>query len=131
MGSPLMIGCDIRDMNQTTKDIFCNKEIIRINQDAVCRQPEKLVGTETNEDLVLYFKQMENGDIAIGLFNLSGERAVARLNLDEIGLPFSTGKTLECREVWSGESFRVTNSTIIRELEPFGCEVLRGKVISL
>ena len=131
MGSPLMIGCDIRDMNQETKDILGNEALIRINQDRSCRQPVKLTGTWANEDLLLYSRQLENGDVAVGLFNMSGEKAVARLNLDEIGLPFSTGRTLACKDVWSNEEFKVKNSTLIRELAPYDCEVLRGRVVAL
>lgn len=131
MGSPLMIGCDVRDMNQATKDILGNEEVIRINQDRTCRQPVKLTGTWAGSDLLLYSRQLENGDLAIGLFNMSEEKAAARLNLDEVGLPFSTGMTLECREAWTGETFKVKNSTLIRELAPFDCEILRAKVVAL
>ena len=93
--------------------ILGNEEIIRINQDRACRQPMKLAGTWAGEDLLLYSKQLENGDLAIGLFNLSEEKAVARVNLDEVGLPFSTGKTLKLRELWSGEVRTVKNAVII------------------
>lgn len=130
MGSPLMIGCDIRDMNQITKDILGNEELIRINQDRACRQPYKLTGAWANEDMLMYAKQLENGDIALGLFNMSGEKSAARLNLDEMGMPFSTGRTLECKNVWNGETFKVKNSTIIRELAPYDCEVLRAAVVA-
>ena len=81
--------------------------------------------------MVIYSRQLENGDVAIGLFNLSEEKAAARFNLDEIGLGFSTGKTLDMYEVWTGENFRVDNSTVSRELEPFACEVYRAKVVDL
>ena len=65
------------------------------------------------------------------MFNLSEGKSVARLNLDELGLPLSTGKTLEWKELWTGETSRVKNATIIRELEPFDCAVLRAKVVDL
>lgn len=131
MGSPLMIGCDIRSMNQATLDILTNEEMIRINQDPACRQPVKLVGTWTGDDLLLYAKQLAGGDIAIGLFNLREEKAYARVNLDEVGLPFSTGKTLELTEVWTGEKTTVKNAAIIKGLEPFDCAVYRAKVVDL
>lgn len=131
MGSPLMIGCDVRNMSEAALDILGNEEVLRINQDRACSQPVKLVGTWAGEDLLLYSRQLENGDIAIGMFNLSEEKAVARLNLDELGLPFSTGKTLECKELWSGDVSRVKNATIIRKLEPFDCAVLRARVVDL
>ena len=131
MGSPLMIGCDVRSMNQATLDILGNEEIIRINQDRTCRQPVKLVGTWSGEDLLLYSRQLENGDLAIGLFNMGDKDAYARLNLDEVGLPFSTGKTLEVKELWTGEVSKVKNSTLTWGLKPYDCAVLRAKVVDL
>lgn len=130
MGSPLMIGCDVRNMNDATKAILTNEELLRINQDSACRQPVKLKGVWTGEDVVLYSRQLENGDLAIGMFNLSEEKAEARLNLDELGLPFSTGKTLKLKEVWTGEESVVKNSSMKKELGPCDCAVYRAEVIN-
>ena len=131
LGSPLMIGCDIRNMNQATKDILMNPEMIAINQDPLCRQPVRLTGVWSGEDMVIYSKQLSNGDIALGLFNMSDKKMTANLNLDELGLPMSTGKTLKLKEVWTGEERNVPNATLRKELEPFDCAVYRGKVVSL
>lgn len=129
MGSPLMVGCDIRDMSQAARDILMNEDMIAINQDPLCRQPVKLNGIWCGEDMVLYSRQLANGDLALGLFNLSENKGVARLNLDEVGLPLSTGKTLRLHEVWTGEERTVTNATLMKELEPFDCAVYRAKVV--
>lgn len=131
LGSPLMIGCDIRNMNQATKDILMNSEMIAINQDPLCRQPVRLTGIWSGEEMVLYSRQLSNGDIALGLFNMGDRKVTANLNLDEIGLPLSTGRTLQLKEVWTGEECRVPNATLRRELEPFDCAVYRGKVVKL
>lgn len=131
LGSPLMIGCDIRNMNEETKRILMNPELIRINQDALLRQPVKMTGIWSGEDMVMYFRMLSDGDIAIGLFNLSDDKSCARFNLDEIGLPLSTGKTLEMTEVWSGEKSVVKNATVIREMNPYDCAVFRAKVVNL
>ena len=131
LGSPLMIGCDVRSMNEETKAILGNEEIIRINQDAACRQPIKLNGIWGGDDMLIYARQLGNGEIAIGLFNMREEKATLKFNLDELGLGFSTGKTLEMHEVWGGETFKVVNSTMARSLEPFACEVFRAKVVDL
>lgn len=131
LGSPLMIGCDVRSMTEETKKILGNEELIRINQDSACRQAYKLQGIWAGDDMLIYARQLENGDLAIGLFNMSEEKAVARFNLDEVGLGFSTGKTLEMKEVWSGECIKVKNATVSRELAPFDCEVFRAKVVDL
>lgn len=131
LGSPLMIGCDIRDMNQATKDILRNPEMIAINQDPLCRQPVRLKGIWSGEDVILYSRQLSNGDMALGLFNMSGKKTTVNLNLDELGLPLSTGRTLKLKEVWTGEERNVPNATLRKELEPFDCAVYRGKVVSL
>jgi len=129
LGSPLMIGCDIREMNDATKKILTNEDLIAVDQDPLCRQPVKLSGIWAGEDMVLYSRDLSNGDIAVGLFNLSGEKGVARFNLDELALPFSTGKTLEMKDLWTKETFRVTNSSFSKELEAYDCAVYRAKVV--
>jgi len=55
----------------------------------------------------------------------------AAMNLDEIGLPFSTGHTLELTEVWTGDTLRARNASLTAELEPFASKVYRAKVVKL
>ena len=130
-GSPLMIGCDIRNLNEETKKILENKELIAINQDPLCRQPIRLDGIWSGDDVLIYSRQLSNGDLAIGFFNLKDESVVANLNLDEVGLPMSTGKTLQMKEVWTGEDLPSLNGTVRKALEPYGCAVYRCKVVDL
>ena len=131
LGSPLMIGCDLRTMDEATKETLMNDEMIRINQDPLGSQPIRLSTPYGNDNIRIYARNLANGDLAIGLFNMSGERAKATFNLDEVGLPFSTGRTLQMREVWTGNEVLVKNATHIEELEPYGCSVYRAKVVKL
>ena len=128
LGSPLMIGCDIRNMNKETLDILSNKELIKINQDADCRQVFKLSLFE-GSNLKAYARTLENGDIAVGFFNLTDNKVTVKFLLDELGLPESTGKTLEMHEVWSGETVTVKNGTLIKSIEAFDSLVYRCKVV--
>lgn len=131
LGSPLMIGCDIRDMNQATKDILTNKEMIAINQDPLLRQPYKINGFWGGSDLLMYARNLSDGDIAIGLFNLGEKKCAARFNLDELGLPLSLGKTLEMTEIWTGQQAKILNGTAVWRLEPYDCAVFRAKLVDL
>ena len=128
LGSPLMIGCDIRNMNKQTLDILSNKELIKINQDADCRQVFKLSLFE-GSNIKAYARILENGDIAVGFFNLTDKKVTVKFLLDELGLPESTGKTLEMHNVWSGETLTVKNGTLIRGMEAFDSLVYRCKVV--
>ena len=72
LNSPLMIGCDIRSMSEETKQILMNREIIAINQDPEGRQPYIVGGVHTMFGINAYcwVKLLNNGDFAIGMFNL-------------------------------------------------------------
>ena len=129
LGSPLMIGCDIRNMNDETLKILTNKELIKINQDEDCRQVFKLTNI-WDGNVKAYAKNLENGDIALGFFNLGSAAAIVRVNLDELGLPESTGKTLCMCNVWEDETVTVKNGTIIHDIQPFDCLVYRCKVVN-
>ena len=130
-GSPLMIGCDLRNINKETLGILSNKELIEINQDADCRQVIKLNRVWDIDGFKIYARFLENGDIALGFFNLTDKEEDALLNIDQLGLPESTGKTLEMHEVWTGETVTVKNGTFKPDskIEPFGCRVYRCKVV--
>lgn len=131
LGSPLMIGCDIRNIKKEALDIMSNKELIKINQDADCRQVIKLSLLHIEgKDIKAYARTLENGDIAVGFFNLSDKNATVKFTLDEVGLPESTGKTLEMHEVWTGETVTVKNGTLIKGIEAFDSLVYRCKVVN-
>ena len=118
LGSPLMIGCDIREMSDETRRILC-------------RQPYKVKNHAWNDNVLIYVKALANGNLAIGMFNLSDEKSRAAMNLDEIGLPFTTGRTLELTEVWTCENLCANNASLVTELEPFASKVYRAKVVKL
>lgn len=128
-GSPLMIGCDIRDMSEATKATLMNRELLAIDQDEDLRQVIKIHGIWSGAEQTNYARFLSNGDIAIGCFNFSDGRAGVRFNLDEFGLNESTGKTLRMRELWTGEEITVKNGTFMHDIEPYDCLVFRCKVL--
>lgn len=129
LGSPLMIGCDIRNMNDETLKILTNRELIKINQDEACRQIFKL-NPIWNGNIKAYARFLENGDIALGVFNFSGEEGAVRINIDELGLPESTGRTLCMQSVWEDESITVKNGTFVHNIKPYDSLVYRCKVVN-
>lgn len=95
MASPLMITCDVRNMNEATKRILTNKEIIAIDQDPLGIQAERKLITEIWQ---IFVKPLANGDVALGILNTSEKEQIADINLKEIGiLNRKKGKDL-----WSG-----------------------------
>lgn len=128
LGSPLFIGCDLREIDDATLNILKNKEVIAINQDADCRQVMELHPLWAPQ-IKAYARYLENGDIAVGFFNLSEKEQLLRYEFEELGVQESTGKTLMLHDVWSGEEFRLENCSVWRNMKPYETLLFRCRVI--
>lgn len=148
LSSPLMIGCDIRDMSEETKEILMNREALAINQDpAACqpffvnmhhftprqeRSPEEPFFNDYPLDRAVVAKYLANGDIAVGAFNFSDSDFTGwnSISLDMLGLPVTTGKTLVFTDVWSGEEIRPFNGMLHPiSCKPHSCRLFRARVV--
>lgn len=125
--SPLMIGCDVRNMTPETLEILSNRELLAINQDEGGRQVFPLNGIWSGTKN--YARMLENGDIAIGCFNFGDKPTGARFTVDELGLGDGVGKTLLLQDVWSGESFKLKNAEYMQDVEAYGCRMFRARVV--
>ena len=128
LGSPLFIGCDLREIDDATLNILKNKEVIAINQDAGCRQVMELHPLWAPQ-IKAYARYLENGDIAVGFFNLSEKEQLLRYEFEELGVQESTGKTLMLHDVWSGEEFRLENCSVWHNMKTYETLLFRCRVI--
>ena len=126
LGSPLMVGCDIRSMSDEVKAILTNREAIAINQDIACRQPYQISTWSGNPENMVRAKLLSNGDYAIGMFNLCDSDSQFVCAMDELGLPNKCGKRLVLRDVWSGETILPQNGTLQAMIPPHDCLLMRG-----
>lgn len=132
LNSPLMIGCDIRSMSDTTKEILMNREIIAINQDPACRQPFIAGNYWGNSEAVVWAKFLDGGDIALGIFNMLDGNANPYVSLDSLGIDRASGKGLSIRNLWTGEELGVfTDIYAAPSIAPHSCMMLRAKVVDV
>ncbi len=129
LASPLMIGCDIRSMDETTKQILTDPVLLSIVKDPRGNRPYFLF-YYGNEDLPVIVRALDGGDVAVGLFNLTDGRANVWVTADDIGVPVFSGKTLIGKEAYTGEEGRFVNGTLSKELPPHSCAVWRMKVVN-
>ena len=147
LNSPLMIGCDIRNMDDTAKAILTNKEVIAINQDIGARQPflinhqqYKIMESRGPEDSIIenipmecpiIAKFLDGGDIAIGIFNLTDGRKATYSTLEALGLSKISNKSLELTELWTGEKIKPLNGVLFQgvNIEPHACKLYRARVV--
>lgn len=127
MNSPLMIGCDIRKMNQVTKETLTNPDVIAINQDIECRGPYVVPGHDPAAIFSLV-KPMSDGSLAIGMFNLGDKKAQVNLPFWDMGIPAAAGVGLEITDCWSHENEGRFTERYAASIEPHDCKLLRAKV---
>lgn len=130
MTSPLMIGCDIRNMNEATHKILANKEIIAINQDPEGRQAYSMEQWN-NSDVKIYIKPLSDGDFGIGFFNMGDTDGEGSLQFWDMGLTASSGYGLQLRDVWEHEDIGVYTEHFTCKLKPHHCKVLRAKPVRI
>lgn len=70
LASPLLIGCDLADIDEFTLSLLTNSEVIDINQDELGLQACRVFDKDSCR---IYLKPLADGTVAIGLFNLSEE----------------------------------------------------------
>ncbi|MFK8266445.1 glycoside hydrolase family 27 protein [Capnocytophaga cynodegmi] len=103
MAAPLMITCDVRNMNETTHKILMNHDVIKINQDKLGKQATRIVNSN---DWQIFLKPLQNGDIAIGILNTADNKRSFNLKLDELGI---TGKTT-AKDLWTKKASAIKNN---------------------
>jgi alpha-galactosidase len=93
MASPLFYSGLMGKLDEFTLNVLCNPEVIDVNQDALGKQAR--VVRKTEDELVLA-KPLEDGSLAVGLFNLSEQDRKVSASWKDLGL---TGKKA-VRDVW-------------------------------
>ena len=126
MGSPLMLGCDIRKMTPEILELVTNEELIKFNQDVEAR-PAFIVSR--NNAGVVMAKMLADGDTAIAFFNLSENKNSLPLYFESIGFPFAAGYDFELRNVFEKEDVTTHSEFVIHHLQPFECKVFRAKPV--
>jgi alpha-galactosidase len=103
MAAPLFFSGDMAKLDEFTLNILCNAEVIDINQDALGKQASIIVN---NEETLIMSKPMEDGSIAVGLFNLAEIPRNLTVQWDALGLRGGQ----KTRDVWRQQDLGVFNN---------------------
>ena len=93
LASPLLIGCDMTQLDDFTRNLLTNDEVLEVNQDPLGRQAHRISKTENVE---VWAKAMADGSQAVGLFNRGEFPERVQVAWTELGLK---GR-LAVRDLW-------------------------------
>lgn len=124
--TPLMLGGDLRKMNDYILSLIKNKTLIRINQDEEARPP--FVPAKEIGKAPCFAKVLSDNEFAILFTNLSDEKRRSELYFENIGLTAASGLGLEMTDVFTGESIGVKKEYMKLDLEPHDCAMFICKI---
>lgn len=115
--SPLLIGCDLTQLDDFTMNLLTNDEVLEVNQDPLGRQASRIA---QDGSLEVWAKPMENGSTAVGLFNRdeTPKTVVAKWSDLKLSGP------MRVRDLWRQKDIGVFR-------DQFGVEVPRHGVMLL
>jgi alpha-galactosidase len=130
MNSPLMMGCDVRNISDETRKILLNRDMIAINQDIECRMPFRVCCETNSPDAFVLVKFLSNGDVAIGLFNMGDVPARVAVDFWDMGLTAGSGRALDFYDCIRQEPLGIKKEMFSEVVAAHGSRVYRCKVVS-
>ena len=128
LNAPLIAGNDVRMMDDSTRAILLNRNVIAVDQDWGGRQGYRLRDDGASE---VWAKPMSDGGWAVVLLNRATTPASIQVQLSELGMTTPWWKRLFARtdarrvhDLWTDERTLV-HGAVMREVPPHGAVMLR------
>lgn len=130
LGSPLIIGSDLRSLDQVNEKALLCKGLIAINQDEECR-PAFLLG-HNGEKTYTMAKIMSGNRVALGFFNLDAanewENGMS-ISFDDLGIHSESGVALNLTDAITGEELGIHRDGYRCSIGVDICKILIGELV--
>ncbi|MFT4073897.1 MAG: glycoside hydrolase family 27 protein [Asticcacaulis sp.] len=113
--SPLIMGGDLRHLDQPTLDLLTNDEVLAVNQKSHDNQPHFLADGQR-----VWTARAENGDHYLALFNTTDKPADLSIDLGRLGL-----KTARVRDLWAKADIAPATGRFIATVPSHGAGLWR------
>ncbi|MDB5156464.1 MAG: alpha-galactosidase [Mucilaginibacter sp.] len=105
LASPLLIGCDMGNLDRFTLSLLTNDEVLAIDQDALGKSARQY---GDKEGVQVWVKEMKDGSKAIGLFNTSNKYQTLSLSAND---PAIKGYT-KFRDAWRQQNIPAVSGKV-------------------
>ncbi len=83
LAAPLLLGCDLEDLDDFTLNLLTNDEVLAVNQDPLGRQAARAA---VDGPLEVWAKDTEDGSKAVGLFNRDSRPRTVTVRWSDLGI---------------------------------------------
>ena len=118
LSSPLLIGCDMSNLDALTVALLSNDEALEINQDMLGKPAGRVDKTGEKE---VWARPLFDGTMAVGLINGESEAAVVTVDFAALGLKGSQ----PVRDLWLHKNVGAANGKYAVEVPAHGAVLLK------
>ena len=120
MAAPLMAGNDISNMDESTRSILTNKDVIAVDQDRLGVQGHRVA---KDGDKEIWVKPLAGGGRAVLLFNRGATPASITVDNDHLG--YAPSMRAKVRDLWAHKEVGNWKGSYSATVEPHGVVMLR------
>ncbi|MDI7776650.1 glycoside hydrolase family 27 protein [Asticcacaulis sp. EMRT-3] len=118
--SPLIMGGDLRYLDDATLSLLTNDEVLAVNQHSHDNQPHFFAdGTR------IWTARAENNDAYLALFNTTDAEKAVGFDPGVIGLSGGLSGTVAVRDLWAGRALAPVQGSVSATLPPHGAALYR------
>lgn len=118
LAAPLIIGCDMSQLDQFTKDILTNDEVLDIDQDPLGKAANR---REIGDGIEIWTRPLWDGTMAVGLFNRMINSMTITVKWSDLGLK----SPQPIRDLWCHRDLGEYNDSFSASVPAHGCMLLK------
>ncbi|MES2223122.1 MAG: glycoside hydrolase family 27 protein [Acidobacteriota bacterium] len=118
LAAPLLAGNDLSKMDDITKSILMNKDVIAVDQDRLGRQGDRVSAVGPFE---VWSKPLEGGDKAVALFNRSEAEYPITVDFKSVGFD----GPVHASDLWAHKDLGTLNDSYTVVVPKYGVVMLR------
>jgi len=124
LSSPLLIGCDMTQLDDFTTGLLSNDEVIAVNQDPLGKPAGRI--TQTDDGCEVWARDLEDGSKAVGLFNRGELPGEVTVKWSDLGL---TGPQ-RVRDLWRQKDLGSQESEFKATVGRHGAVMIKVSAVS-
>jgi len=119
LAAPLLMTCDVRNMDADTKRILTNKELIAVNQDKLGKQASRIFKEGDKE---LWARPLADGSWAVGFLNRNDDE-ILDISLKLNSIYFSGN--VNVRDLWLHKDLGTFAGAVVLKVKPHQCRIVK------
>lgn len=120
LAAPLMIGCDLTQLDAFTMALLSNDEVIAVDQDRLGKGARR-VAQVIKKHTEVWARPLDDGALAVGLFNRADQRQTVTISWKDLSL---SGQQ-PVRNLWSRKDLGIFEGEFSMEVPAHGAQMIK------